>query len=655
MQNLDRRQWTARVNTLRTRMTKYHKTVASYLKQRHKKLHPNDPAIDPEKEIAEQVAQKVGALLEMVGTEVGQDAGEGAEGAIRRVLLYNHREHRINAQTNSTEDIFRALVKAVDDVDKLNVDGLRRKVDLTGHAMDDRFVKKEYSTRIIIINTSETAFSDRVGLPPESDFDLFGKIKLGGNWVYPGLNPLVTAGFWAEVARRADIFGLFGGRSGSMDVASFMGVSVFWWDAPWLEVAAREPEALRAYGLKPDDVVGWSIREMQARETMPNAPPRRDLRRLKWVREYYEDVVTTMTVQEWANSYWDNENKRDEDDRKTWQDLDKKPSSGASMATNVADKYDQVAQCMRCLQLATVSWVGLPELDLFKSGNQIYPPPWAAMRPYTLQSWLNGQIQHHFVSPRAPDAKSLEIGTYRIRGDPSTPEADDTAKKRQLRWFVRSVPMTGFVGERAMLWPKVDDPEYETWLYWDSVSGHPAPVTDCSRSEQANPQRLSLDIRSPGRTGNQSPSIPSSTVTESFPKAPSTFSAPGTVSTSPFRTATRKLARRLRAVYVGQRRPRTSWKRGNRKSGNGTLMDRGEFAVMSWRPLRGRDELVRRRKRVRKARRRRRKRARRRRRRRRVRRRRRRRRERGRKRKRKRKTRKKKGRAKKKRRERVTR
>ena len=505
MQNLDRKQWSARMATLRTKMTEYHKTVASYLKQRHARLHPDDPAIKPQEEINEQVAQKVGALLEKVGTEIGQDASEGADGAINRVLLYNHREHHINRQTNSTEDIFRALVKAVNDVDKLNLDGLRRKVDLAptpqkgeaGHALDGRFVKKEYSTRVIIINTSETAFSNRVSLPPESDFDLFDKIKLGKKWVYPGLDPLVTAGFWAAVGRRADIFGLFGGRSGSMDVASFMGVSVFWWDAPWLEVAARELEALRAYGLKPDDVVGWSIREMQKGETRPNAPDRADLWRLKWVRGYHEDVVTTLD--DWEKSTRDSENKRKEDDRKTWKDLEKKPSSGTSMmkvtrtttfgerkemakslhslttdaVTNVAEKYDQVAQCMRCLQLATVSWVGLPELDQFKSGNQIYPPPWAAMRPYTLQTWLNGQIQHHFVSPRAPEAASLEIAPYRTRGDPSKPEAGDTANNRHLWWFVRSVPMTGFVGERAMQWPKMDDPEYKTWLYWDSVSGQP--------------------------------------------------------------------------------------------------------------------------------------------------------------------------------------
>jgi hypothetical protein len=45
-------------------------------------------------------------------------------------------------------------------------------------------------------------------LLPQLDFDLFDKIKPGEEWVYPGPDPLVTAGFWAAVGDRADIFGL---------------------------------------------------------------------------------------------------------------------------------------------------------------------------------------------------------------------------------------------------------------------------------------------------------------------------------------------------------------------------------------------------------------------------------------------------------------
>jgi hypothetical protein len=183
-------------------------------------------------------------------------------------------------------------------------------------------------------------------------------------------------------------------------------------------------------------------------------------------------------------------NTRDMEDKEKWSDSMRKPDSGestmgvtqpsrsglgaaihesphsltASAGAYVADRHDQVAQCLRCLQLATVSWVGLPGLGSFGYGNGMDSPPWAVMRPYTIKNWLNGQIQHHFVSSPAAGDKFLSIAKYSSKTDP--------AKEKNLheRWFVRQLPMTGKVKERAMQWPKIDVPTYENWLYWHSVS-----------------------------------------------------------------------------------------------------------------------------------------------------------------------------------------
>lgn len=522
MQNHNHQEWSRRMKTLRERMTKYDKSAATYLKQWYKKLKPNEPLIDLQKEIDVKVTEKVDALMKQVGNEVGQNADEGANGDIARVLLYSHRDHHINSQTNSTEEIFLALRDCVREVDELNINNLSRTVDfppllIKGRPEVNPFEKKKYSTRIIIINTSDKTFSNKVGLQVGDDFDLYDKIKLWPNWVYPGLNPLVTAGFWAKVGQRADIFGLFGGRSGSVDVASFMGVNVFWWDAPWLEVAAREPEALRAYGLKPDDLVGWSIQEMQQGAIKPTTPEKaaEDLRPLQRVRKYSKDVPTTLDE-------YGLQLQREKEDAMKWKDFLKKPlvspgttssmtnltqattfSVGTDLpmsfqslktetANYIGEKHNQLAQCLRCLQLATVSWAGLPELQFAVIAHD-NTPQWTGMRPRTLKNWLNGQIQHHFAARPAPVAGAtsppLDIGTYRPpEGDETGPTraSSDKKHKRNPWWFVRSLPMTGEVSDRAMLWPKVGEPTYENWAYWKSVCARDSYITELTTVNQNN-------------------------------------------------------------------------------------------------------------------------------------------------------------------------
>ncbi|KAM0819278.1 putative Chitinase [Seiridium cardinale] len=46
-----------------------------------------------------------------------------------------------------------------------------------------------------------------------------------------------TARFWNRVQRMTEVFGLIGGRSGSLDVAAFVGMNCFEWDEPVFNIA----------------------------------------------------------------------------------------------------------------------------------------------------------------------------------------------------------------------------------------------------------------------------------------------------------------------------------------------------------------------------------------------------------------------------------
>ncbi len=66
-----------------------------------------------------------------------------------------------------------------------------------------------------------------------------------------------TPRFWSRVRRMPEIFGLIGGRSGSVDVAAFVGMNCFEWDEPVFNVAA---EALTT---KPEHLPPAEYIEMQ--------------------------------------------------------------------------------------------------------------------------------------------------------------------------------------------------------------------------------------------------------------------------------------------------------------------------------------------------------------------------------------------------------
>ncbi|KAI9767924.1 MAG: hypothetical protein M1840_005417 [Geoglossum simile] len=127
------------------------------------------------------------------------------------VLLYlNRKNPQANANTNSSEEI------------------LKQVKSIAG--------EKNLVVQVVAVGAD----------PAPGDFDLFNKstgIK------YPGLNPCATAIVWSKVAQAGTaegaktlglakpIFGIFSGRTGSIDLPAFCGVNCFFWDEPWLQAA----------------------------------------------------------------------------------------------------------------------------------------------------------------------------------------------------------------------------------------------------------------------------------------------------------------------------------------------------------------------------------------------------------------------------------
>jgi hypothetical protein len=159
------------------------------------------------------------------------------------IVLYNNRGNNINRQTSSTKKIY---------------DDFKVKFELARGAASGSVV-------YVPINTDGDA-----AIPDQ--FDLFNKTEIPPP-DYPGLDPLVTCHFYALVAKATHdngkkiFFGIFSGRSGSVDVAAFNGVNTYFWDEPWLEVARKNEAALKSWGYPPGSLADppvWSTFEPQA-------------------------------------------------------------------------------------------------------------------------------------------------------------------------------------------------------------------------------------------------------------------------------------------------------------------------------------------------------------------------------------------------------
>ena len=126
-----------------------------------------------------------------------------------RIVLENWRIGEVNAQTNSNSSIseqLETLMKAVDP-EKLAI------------------------IRVAAVPDQQSI--NKVDWPKY--LDIYGK---QGNPNDPGLDARAQSRFWNLVSQDARVVGLFGGRSGSMDIAAFSGMTCFFWDEPWLPFVA---------------------------------------------------------------------------------------------------------------------------------------------------------------------------------------------------------------------------------------------------------------------------------------------------------------------------------------------------------------------------------------------------------------------------------
>ncbi len=205
-----------------------------------------------------------------------------------RFILYNHRVNAVNAGTNSSKLIFTAFKNIVKKYSR----------------------QRRFETMVVVVNSSSGSLGHWFDSSPV--LDLFNK---NINAPYPGQEPIVTSRFWNIVANQRDIFGVFSGRTGSVDVAMFNGVNVLWWDEPWLSLSAREPDTMRWYSLfdrDPDRPVeskafrSWTVSEITSKKAPADSTPM-------------------------------------EREARPW----------------LSDDRDQVDQCLRCLQMAAISSVFL--------------------------------------------------------------------------------------------------------------------------------------------------------------------------------------------------------------------------------------------------------------------------------------------------------
>ncbi|KAF2842279.1 hypothetical protein M501DRAFT_998548, partial [Patellaria atrata CBS 101060] len=165
----------------------------------------------PTESVFMEAKAKYDDLSAIIETTLSKPGKKGQK--LTRVVLENYRIGHVNAGTDSTlsiSDWFQELAEdrglAVIRVLSINLNSDRGKSAMS--SLEGKYVPL---------------------------FDLYNKNKQAA---FPGIENRAQCLFWHMVANDSRIVGLFGGRSGSVDVAGFNGVSVFFWDEPWIEWAA---------------------------------------------------------------------------------------------------------------------------------------------------------------------------------------------------------------------------------------------------------------------------------------------------------------------------------------------------------------------------------------------------------------------------------
>jgi len=152
------------------------------------------------------------------------------------IIIENYRVGHVNSQTDSSPALSEFLDKWVSEIWQ----GKCKKVTVAA------------------VNTQkEWEFLTGAKSKGRALLDLYNKgtadLKWNLNNDWPGLDVRAQAYFWKLVAEDPNIVGLFGGRSGSVDIAGFCGVRVFFWDEPWIEFGTGSKETGLGDATKPND------------------------------------------------------------------------------------------------------------------------------------------------------------------------------------------------------------------------------------------------------------------------------------------------------------------------------------------------------------------------------------------------------------------
>ncbi|KAF2648596.1 hypothetical protein K491DRAFT_684553 [Lophiostoma macrostomum CBS 122681] len=289
----------------------------------------------------------------------------------RQVIIYNNRGNLVNEQTNSKPAIYNWLVDHV----------------------KDHFL-------VIVINTGGPQLEHPI------EFDLFEKKTPPKDAELarfsPGIDPLVTCRFFKKVAEHPEIvFGMFSGRSGSCDVAAFNGVNCFYWDTPYLDLAAYDPDVCASFGFDAELLKNYERRDdIDPLYVNPEAAVQ--AKALAAKKEKFDIAELKKTIKD---AYEKGHAKlSDGNGLKKWLER------GAGRA----EVRSQLAQTYRTLQQSLIMAVGYPARAPNEDQGFF---SWQAMRtgndqPFT--KWLSRKAEDAFddpkpLCPRRPNLTSKEV------------------------------------------------------------------------------------------------------------------------------------------------------------------------------------------------------------------------------------------------------
>jgi hypothetical protein len=281
-----------------------------------------------------------------------------------RIIIYNNRGNDVNDQTSSTVAIFEAFRKLVE--------------------------SPPYNMRIVVINTG----GPDLGYEPV--LDLFNKKRVG-SFHWAGLDPIVTCRFWNQLSKLSKawgVFGMFSGRSGSCDVAAFNGFNCFYWDTPYLDLAAYDEGVFGSFGISRDEARNY---EVQGPAKLVELIPLQiqcdkkigDVQKDSEIKDKGGAIKALKTALNAAKEA-------------KMAEIVNAPAGWDTRGGLRNEALNQLAQTYRTLQQFLIMGVGYPA-NIHHTGV-VSKAAWQGMRKNPLEEWLNGaSFLEQPLFPRCPE------------------------------------------------------------------------------------------------------------------------------------------------------------------------------------------------------------------------------------------------------------